>query len=137
MFNDSTHTDDDREDWSRSTDDTNSTIEEQSQDTMDLQSKNRYHFDESMINILDQVLIIKVYSHQLNKDFSIKQPGKSPSPNLFVVSANQFADNAASQVRAIVKNLPHTYDHTYYPPFSPRWCFTFEGKVTNKGATRL
>jgi hypothetical protein len=58
MFNDSTHTDDDREDWSRSTDDTNSTIEEQSQDTMDLQSKNRYHFDESMINILDQVLII-------------------------------------------------------------------------------
>jgi len=43
MFDDTTHTDDDQEDWSRSTGDTNSTIEEQSQDTMDLQSKNRYH----------------------------------------------------------------------------------------------
>jgi hypothetical protein len=132
-----THTDNDSDDWSSSSDDTNSTIEEQLHDAMDYHSTNRYHFNESMINILDQILIIKVYSHQLNKDFSIKQPGKHPSPNLFVVSTNRFADNAASQVRAIVRNLPHTFDHTYYPPFSPRWCFTFEGKVTNKGATRL
>jgi len=90
-----------------------------------------------MLDVLGHVIIIKVFSHQLNKGFTIKHPGNTPSPNLFVVSANQFADNAANQVRSIIKNISHVFDCTYYPPFSPRWCFTFEGKVTNKGATKL
>ncbi len=25
----------------------------------------------------------------------------------------------------------------FYPVFSPRWCFTFNGRITNKGATRV
>jgi len=48
-----THTDNDSDDWSSSSDDTNSTIEEQLCDAMDYHSTNRYHFNESMINILD------------------------------------------------------------------------------------
>ena len=90
-----------------------------------------------MIDKLDRVIILKVFSHQLNADFSIKSPGKNPSPNMFITSTNQFADNAVTQARKIIKDVPNSYEQLFYPPFSPRWCFTFDGCVTNKGATKL
>ncbi len=99
--------------------------------------KHRYHFDSTMIDKLDRVIILKVFSHQLNADFSIKSPGKNPSPNMFITSTNQFADNAVTQARKIIKDVPNSYEQLFYPPFSPRWCFTFDGCVTNKGATKL
>jgi len=101
------------------------------------QHQHRYHFDQSMVDILDRVMNLKVYSHQPNQDFTIKYPGNRPSPNLFIVSANQFADNTVTQAHLMINNLPSTFDHINYPPFSPRWCFTFDGKVTNKGATSV
>ena len=59
--------------------------------------KNRYRFDPSIYDCFGRVSVIKVYSHQLNSDFTIKTPGNQPKPNLFIVSANQFVDNAATQ----------------------------------------
>jgi hypothetical protein len=32
--------------------------------------KNRYRFDSSMIDLLGRIIIVKVYSHQLNEDFT-------------------------------------------------------------------
>ena len=90
-----------------------------------------------MYDNLDRIIVIKVYSHQLNADFTIKTLNKHPKPNLFVVSANQFADNAATQARLISRTLANNIDKMSYPPFSPRWCFSFEGLLTNKGATRV
>jgi hypothetical protein len=90
-----------------------------------------------MIDKLDRVIILKVFSHQLNADFSIKNPGKNPSPNMFITSTNQFSDNAVTQARRIIQDVPNSYEQLFYPPFSPRWCFTFDGCVTNKGATKL
>ena len=81
--------------------------------------KNRYHFDDNMYDNLDRIIIIKVYSHQLNADFTIKTLNKHPKPNLFVVSANQFADNAATQARLISRTLANNIDKMSYLPFSP------------------
>ena len=55
-----------------------------------------------------------------------------------MVSGNQYADNAAGQA----KKLFSAYDmcdgqYCYYPPFSPRWSFSFEGCLTTKGATKV
>ena len=55
-----------------------------------------------------------------------------------MVSANQFADNAATQAIKASKALKeYKYDQCFYPPFSPRWCFSFEGKLATKGATKV
>lgn len=99
--------------------------------------KKRSYFDSNMVDPLGRIIIIKIYSHQLNKDLTLKIPSKIPSLNLFIVSANQYTDNAASQAGALIHSLPSTFDRLFYPPFSPRWCFTFEGCITNKGATRV
>jgi hypothetical protein len=37
--------------------------------------KNRNHFDSSMFNDLGRCIIVKVYSHQLNQDFSVNNDG--------------------------------------------------------------
>jgi hypothetical protein len=58
-------------------------------------SKNRYTFDHSMYDCLERVIILKVFSHQLNSDFTVKTLGEKSKPNIFAVSANQIADNAA------------------------------------------
>jgi len=102
-----------------------------------LEKKNRYYFDASMYDNLGRITVIKVFSHQLNTDCTIKIPNKHPRPNLFVVSANQFADNAATQARLLSRTLASNIDTLSYPAFSPRWCFSFEGKITNKGATKV
>jgi hypothetical protein len=90
-----------------------------------------------MFDTLEKIIIVKVFSHQLNADFSIKHPGQPPSPNLFITSANQFADNAVQQARELITNIPANFDQVFYPEFSPRWCFTVNGQVTNQGATKI
>jgi hypothetical protein len=71
--------------------------------------KNRYHFDSTMVDTLEWILVLKVYAHQLNRDYTVKSPGKQPSPNLLVVSANQHADNVANQVKDVIDNIPVRY----------------------------
>lgn len=100
-------------------------------------AKNRYFFDGSMIDILGRIIILKIYSHQLTKDFKVKDQGRQPKPNYFITSANQWADNAATQAKFIISHPPPHFDQIFYPPFSPRWCYTFEGCIINKGATKL
>jgi hypothetical protein len=77
------------------------------------------------------------YRHQLNKDFSVKSIDKQPCPNIFVTLANQFADNAASQAKVSIIIRHHMYEKIFYPPFSSRWIFTFEGCITNKAASKI
>ena len=101
-------------------------------------SKSRYRFDHTMYDCLTRVILVKVYSHQLTAEFEVKDAGNTPKPNLFVVSANQFADNAASQAVHISRNHDNESTETsHYPIFSPRWCFSFEGRLTTKGATKI
>ena len=99
--------------------------------------KNRSYFDSTMYDLLGKNTTIKVFSHQLNKDFSLNTRVRCPSPNLCIVSANQYADNAATQAHEIISEVQHDYDKIFYPAFSPRWCFSFEGCLINKGATKL
>lgn len=97
----------------------------------------RYRFGTDMYDLLGRNIVIKVFSHQLNEDFTIKTPGRLPKPNLFIASANQIADNTATIAHQISTGpLNHVTDVSY-PAFSSRWCFTFEGRVTNKGATKV
>jgi hypothetical protein len=101
-------------------------------------AKNRYRFDETMLDCLERILIVKVFSHQLNNNYSIKVQGKQPSPNIFSATANQIADNAATQAKKLFQSYDMTeVDHCAYPPFSQRWSFSFEGNLTNKGATKV
>jgi len=79
---------------------------------------------------------MKVYSHQLNNDFLIASAGKSLQPNMFVVSANQIADNTAEQPRHLA-TFSLDWDKLFYPPFSPQWSFSFDRSRTNKGVTKL
>jgi len=99
--------------------------------------KNRYRFDSTMYDNLKRIIILEVFSHQLNEDFSVKGIDKQPRPNIFVTLANQFVDNAATQAKVsiIIRHL--MYEKIFYPPFSPRWTFTFEGCITNKGASKI
>jgi hypothetical protein len=60
-----------------------------------------------------------------------------PMPNLFITSGNQIADNAATQAKEIPNHQPEDLNQIFYPPFSPRWCLSFEGCITNKGATKV
>jgi hypothetical protein len=88
--------------------------------------KDRSHFDHNMYDTLEQILILKVFSHQLNWDFTKKNLSTQPSPNLCIVSANQYTDNAATQATEIINTLPGEFEAMFYPPFSPRWSFTFK-----------
>ena len=97
----------------------------------------RYRFDKSMLNIMEHIIIVKVYSHQLDQSCNVKLHGQIPRPNMLIASANQFADKAATQARAIIDDVPPSFDSIYFPHFSSRWCFTVEGRVTNKGATKV
>jgi hypothetical protein len=60
---------------------------------------------------------------------------------MFAIYANQFADNAATQARSLTNVIPGVnmadYVNFYYTPFSPTWCFSFEGSLTNKGGTTI
>jgi hypothetical protein len=76
--------------------DHDSTQENEDEDICSSTGNNRYHFDNTMHDALGWLNIVKVYSHQLNDDFSIKEENKSPAPNMFAASANQIADNAAT-----------------------------------------
>jgi hypothetical protein len=54
---------------------------------------------------------------------------------MFISSANQIADNAATQAQMLYENQhENLIDTCFYPPFSPRWIFSFEGYLINKGA---
>jgi len=97
----------------------------------------RCHFDNTMFDPLERIIIVKVFSHQLNADFNVRDQKKIPSPNQFITSANQFADNAAEQARHMITGLPANYEQLFYPAFSPDWCFTIDGQITNKGATKI
>jgi len=100
--------------------------------------KDRYKFDETMFDDLHEILVLKVFSHQLDNSFQIQQHGKHPSPNLFIVSANQIADNAVTQARHIIQmDNDESMDCLRYPPFSPRWCFSYDGIATSNGAANL
>jgi hypothetical protein len=46
-------------------------------------------------------------------------------------------ENAATQAREIFNPTQDIGTQMFYPPFSPRWCFSFNGCVTNKGATKV
>jgi hypothetical protein len=102
------------------------------------QSKIRYRFDHSMYDCLGRVIIIKVFSDQMNADFTVKMLGKKSSPNIFAVSANQIADNAAMKAQNLfqARAIPES-DECFYPPFSYRWIFSFEGCLTTKGASKV
>jgi hypothetical protein len=63
-----------------------------------------------MFDALERILILTVFSHQLNRNFTNKTSAKQPSPNLCIVSANQYADNAATQAREIIGTLPRDFE---------------------------
>jgi hypothetical protein len=111
-------------------------IEENSEMVQKTENR-RYKFDTSMVDMLGHVIIVKVYSHQLDKNFAIKSPDMQPMPNLFIPPGNQIADNAATQAKEITNHQLEDLNQIFYPPFSPRWCFSFEGCITNKGATKV
>jgi endonuclease YncB( thermonuclease family) len=91
-----------------------------------------------MYDCLGRIIIIKLASHQLHPDFTINKAKKGPVLNLFITSANQLAANAATQVHMIYERQFGRISATcFYPPFSPRWNFSFKGCLINKGATKV
>jgi len=84
-----------------------------------LPERSRHYFDSSMYDALGHVIIVKVFSHQLNDGFTTNYPTKQPRYNLFVVYANQAVDNAVTQARDIIKTATDSFHQISYPPFSP------------------
>jgi hypothetical protein len=78
----------------------------ETQHYMNNQKEKNYDFDSSMLDCLGRIIIVKVSSHQVNSDFTLKSPRKKLTPYAFIVSANQIADNAATQAQTIYGNLP-------------------------------
>ena len=116
--------------------DHDSTQKNEDEDICSSTGNNRYHFDNTMYDALGRLNIVKVYSHQLDDDSSIKEANKSPAPNMFAATANQIADNAASYAQRLYSsNNNRIPDRSFYLPFSPDLCFSIERVLTNKGAT--
>jgi hypothetical protein len=91
-----------------------------------------------MYDLIGHIIIVKVSSHQLDSNMELENSRRKPWPNLFVMSANQIADNAATQAHGIYElQASMESDICFYPPFSPRWSFSFDGALTNKGATKV
>jgi hypothetical protein len=91
-----------------------------------------------MYDLLGHIIIVKVSSHQLDSNMETEKSWKKPWPNLFATSVNQIADNAATQAHSIYElQASIESEICYYPPFSPRWSFSFEGALMNKGATKV
>ena len=88
---------------------------------IDQDINNRHRFDHTMYDCLGCVIIIEVNSHQLTSDFRSTAPHKTPSPNMFSVSANQIADNAANYAYQFyeTRNMCNEPDSYFYPPLSP------------------
>jgi hypothetical protein len=91
-----------------------------------------------MYDLLRNTILLELFSRQFTEDFQVSTVRKIPQPKMFVASANQFIDNAATQARCL-SMLPYTdeYNKVFYPVFSPKWCFSFEGGLANKGATKV
>jgi hypothetical protein len=68
-------------------------------------NNNRNRFDPSTYDLLGRIIIVKVFSHQVNQDFTNKSYGQNPAPNLFVVPANQIADNQLPWHTTYMKNM--------------------------------
>jgi len=64
----------------------------------------RSQFDSSMYECLGHIIVVKVFSHQLNSELEIINPRKKPHPNMLVTSEDQIADNAATQAHKIYEN---------------------------------
>jgi hypothetical protein len=91
-----------------------------------------------MYDLLGHIIIVKVSSHQQDSNMELENSQRKPCPNLFVTSANQIADNAATQAHGVYElQASMESDICYYPPFSSRCSFSFEGALTNKGATKV
>jgi len=100
-------------------------------------SESTWQFNSSMYDCLGRVIVAKVFSHKLNSDFSIKNSNKRPRPNMFITSANQVADNVVTQAHELYNDEIHGDEEVcFYPPFSPRWNFSFDGRLINKGASK-
>ncbi len=63
----------------------------------------RSQFDSSMYDCLVHIIVVKVFSRQLNLELEIINPRKKPHPNMFVASEDQIADNA-TQAHKIYEN---------------------------------
>lgn len=76
------------------------------------------YFNCTMYDPLGRVIIVKVFSHQMDSKFDMKDSHSTPCPNTFVVSANQITDNAATQAQEIYadQNL-YGIEYSFYPPF--------------------
>lgn len=90
-----------------------------------------------MYDLLGNTIIMKVFSHQLTDNFQISSPGKSPKPIVFIVSANQFVGNAATQAHLFATITPTVDQNFFYSRLSSKWCFLFEGGLTNKVAKKV
>jgi len=119
------------DDTSVSTSSSNSSNEQANEQN---KKKDRSHFDYNMYDTLERILILKVFSHQLNRDFTKKYEYTAKPESVFGFC---YTDNAATQAREIIKTLPREFESMLSPPFSPRWTFTFNGCTTNKGATNV
>jgi hypothetical protein len=85
---------------------------------------------------LERIIVVKVFSHQLDKDFMVKRPEKNQ------VQIYSLCQQISMQIMRLIRleNLFRTLMAAmikFYPPFSPHWCFSFEAYIINKGTAKL
>jgi hypothetical protein len=97
-----------------------------------------------MVGLIGIHIILKVFSHQLTKNFMVKTHGKHPAPNPFITSGNQYACNAAEQCHKLKPTLPTEAQHQpklaheiCMAPFSPRFAFKHEGYTSSKSTSTI
>jgi hypothetical protein len=59
--------------------------------------KIQYKFTKDMVDLIGIHIILKVFSHQLTKNFMVNTHGKHPAPHPYITSGNQYPDNVAEQ----------------------------------------
>ena len=69
-----------------------------------------------MYDLFGTSIIMKAFSHQLDKDFEVTLAGQNPQPNYFVASADQIVDNAAEQTYQLTKYAILLFWHVVASP---------------------
>ena len=89
-------------------------------------------------------IVLKVYSHQLDKNGTPVPKNSIPAPNKFITSANQYVDKGAELTRKMNQanksgkgSMSKHTSGVHVPPFSPQYCYTFKGKSTEQGAGKI
>ena len=89
-----------------------------------------------MVDNHEMRIILQVYSHQLTTKVWLTKEGTIPAPNMFAVSANEFANIIVdlTMKKKLRNSKSEWHTQAKVPPFMPQFRYTYQGATLEQGA---